>query len=181
MLKGAVATRYAEALFGIARDQNLVAEVEANLRTVQETIDGSRDLQRILYHPQVPVVVKKNIMREIFRDLLPVTRNFLSVVLDRRREFFLKAIIEHYIELVNQTRNIVEVTVTSAVEIPLVLKVNLTQHLCRLTGKEVRVNYRIDPEIIGGLVIRIGNRVVDASIKRQLERIGESIRASKVG
>lgn len=181
MIKGAVAARYAEALFGIAQEQNLVGEIEANLKAVWETIDGSRDLQRVLFHPQVPVVVKKNIVREVFRDLLPVTRNFLAVVLDRRREFFLKAIIEQYVELANQTRNIVEVEVTSAVEIPALLKVNLNQHLGRLTGKEVRVNYRIDPEIIGGLIVRIGNRFIDASVKRQLERIGESIRASKVG
>ncbi|MEW5762636.1 MAG: ATP synthase F1 subunit delta [Bacillota bacterium] len=181
MLKGAVATRYAEALFGIASDQNLVGEVEANLRTVLETLEGSRELERVLYHPQIPVALKKNIIREVFRDLLPVTRNFLAVLLDRRREFYLKAIVEAYIELANRTRNIVEVEVTSAVEVPLLLKVNLTQHLGKLTGKEVRVNYRVDPEVIGGLVIRIGNRVVDASVRRHLERLGERIRASKVG
>lgn len=182
MLKGAVAQRYAQALFDIASEQNLIDRLESDLRGVLETLDASRDLARVLYHPQVPAEVKKSILKEIFAgQVSPVILNFFGVVLDARREFFLKAIAEEYFRMANQTRNIVEVTVTSAVPVSSVQKVNLMNALAKMTGKEIRVHYQEDPEILGGLVIRIGDRIIDASVKRQLERIREQIRETQVG
>ncbi len=182
MLKGAVAQRYAEALFNIARDQNQITAIEGELKVVLETLEGSRDLQRVLYHPQIPRDAKKAVLREIFGGKVsPVTLNFLNVVLDARREFYLKAIVEEYLRQANETRNIAEVTVTSSMEIPLVQKVNLMNALSKATGKEIRVHYEIDPEILGGLIVRMGDRILDASVKRQLEKIKESIREIQVG
>ncbi|RJX19647.1 MAG: F0F1 ATP synthase subunit delta [Desulforudis sp.] len=182
MIKGAVAARYAQALFDIAQDTDNIAGIEGELRGVIQALDESRDFQKVIFHPQVPAGVKKEIVKELFAGEISKTSfNFLCVILERHREFYLKAICEAYINLANQTRNIAEVEVTSALELPMVHKVNLMQALSKMTGKEIRVKYQTDPEILGGLVVRLGDRIVDASVKRQLERVKERIRETQVG
>ncbi|MEW6540377.1 MAG: F0F1 ATP synthase subunit delta [Bacillota bacterium] len=182
MIKGAVAARYAQALFDVARDNNRVAETENELRGFMRLVDESRDLQQVLYNPQVPVELKKEIVREAFgKALSGTTLNFLCLVLDRRREPYLKGIAERFFGLANETRNIVEAEVTTALELSVVHKVNLMQVLSRMTGKELRIRYQVDPDILGGLVVRLGDRIIDGSVKRQLERLKDSIRETKVG
>uniref|UniRef100_A0A7C1F7K4 ATP synthase subunit delta n=1 Tax=Ammonifex degensii TaxID=42838 RepID=A0A7C1F7K4_9THEO len=182
MLKGAVAERYAGALFDIAQEKGLMDKIEQELREVLETLDASADFRRVFYHPQVPTSVKKEIVKEIFGARVePYTLNFMNVLLDSRRELFFKDIVAEYTRLVNETRNVVEVKVTSAVEVPSASKDDLVEALAKVTGKEVRVDYQVKPEILGGLVIRIGNRVIDTSIVRQLERLKEQVREIRVG
>ncbi len=182
MIKGAVAARYAQALFDVARDNNTVAETENELRGFMRLVDESRDLQQVLYNPQVPVELKKEIVRGAFgKALSGTTLNFLCLALDRRREPYLKSIAERFFGLANETRNIVEAEVTTALELSVVHKVNLMQVLSRMTGKELRIRYQVDPVILGGLVVRLGDRIIDGSVKRQLERLKDSIRETKVG
>ncbi|RJX19036.1 MAG: F0F1 ATP synthase subunit delta [Ammonifex sp.] len=182
MLKGAVAERYAEALFDIAQEKGLMEKIEQDLSDVLEALDSSQDLRRVFYHPQVPTDVKKEVAKGIFGDdVEPYTLNFLSVILDARRELFIKDIIAEFARRVNETRNIVEVTVTSAVEVPSDYKDGLIEALSKVTGKDVRVGYQVKPEILGGLVVRIGNRVIDSSIARQLERLKEQVCEIRVG
>lgn len=182
MIKGAVATRYAQALFDIASDTDSIDGVESELRGIIEILDESADFRRVLYHPQVPTDVKKEIIRELFADKVSkTTLNFLCVILDRHREFYLKGMVGAYIDLANETRNIAEVEVTSALELPAEQKDILMEALAKMIGKEVRVEYLADPEILGGLVVRLGDRVLDASVKRQLERVKDSICETQVG
>lgn len=182
MIKGAVATRYAQALFDIAKDTDSIDGVESELRDVVGVLDESADFRQVIFHPQVPNAVKKEIVKELFADKISKTTfNFLCVILDRRREFYLRSMVGAYIDLANETRNIAEVEVISAVELPAAQQDNLTQALSKVTGKEVRVQYKADPEILGGLLIRLGDRVLDASVKRQLERVKDSICETQVG
>jgi|Deesub1362A_J573_1020465.scaffolds.fasta_scaffold00415_31 F-type H+-transporting ATPase subunit delta len=182
MLKGAVAARYAQALFDVARDSDTIADTENELRGILQALKESRELQQVLYNPQVPVDLKKEIIKEVFgAHVSKNTLNFLCVILDRRREVYLKDIVEQYVALANETRNVIQAEVTSAVELPTVHKVNLGQVLSRMTGKEIRISYQVNPDIIGGLVVRLGDRIIDASVKRQLERLKDSIRETKVG
>ncbi|MBO8129417.1 MAG: F0F1 ATP synthase subunit delta [Peptococcaceae bacterium] len=182
MIKGAVATRYAQALFDIARDKKQIEEIEGELNTFIQALDESHDLQQLVYHPQVPFAMKKDVLATLFKDTLSETTfNFICLVLERRREPYLKAIAEQYLKLAYETRNIAEADVVSAVEVPSNVKDDLVNTLSTMTGKEVRVNYAVDPEILGGLVIRLGDRIIDASVKRQLEKVHESIREIQIG
>ncbi|ACX51256.1 ATP synthase F1, delta subunit [Ammonifex degensii KC4] len=181
MLKGAVAQRYAEALFGLAQEKGLLDKIEEDLRAVEEALATSSDLRRVFYHPQVPAEVKKAIVKELWeKDLHPYTLNFLNVVLDARREIFFKDIVAEYRRLLNETKNLVEVEVTSAIELSPEQASALTEALKEAVKREVTVRYRVNPDILGGLVVRIGNRVIDASVARQLERLREQIREIRV-
>lgn len=182
MLKGAVAERYAGALFDIAREKGLMDKIEEELRGILEALESSADFRRVFYHPQVPAAVKKEIVKALFGDKVETyTLNFVNVLLDARREVFFKDIVAYYIRLANQVRNVVEVKVTSAVEVPPAYREELLAALAKVTGKEVRVTYETKPDILGGLVIRIGNRVIDSSVARQLERLRDQIRQIRVG
>lgn len=182
MLKGAVAERYAGALFSVAQEKGLMDEIEQELKDILEALDASPDFRRVFYHPQVSTSLKKQIIKEAFgAEVNEYALNFINVVLDARREVFFKDIVTEYTRLVNETRNVVEVMITSAVEVPSDSKDNLVEALSKVTGKDVRVAYELKPEILGGLVIRIGNRVIDSSITRQLERLREQIREIRVG
>lgn len=182
MLKGAVAERYAGALFDIAQEKGLMDKIDQELRDILEVLEASQDFRRVFYHPQVPTDVKKQVVKEIFGDLVDThTLNFINVILNARREMFLKDIVAEFTRRVDETRNVVEVTVTSAVEVPSEYKDGLVEALSKVTGKDVRVGYEVKPEILGGLVIKIGNRVIDSSITRQLERLKEQIREIRVG
>jgi F-type H+-transporting ATPase subunit delta len=182
MLKGAVAERYARALFEIASEKGLIDKVEQELTGFREAMEVSQDLRRLFYHPQVPSGVKKEVTKEVLgADAEPCTVNFVNVVLDARREIFFKDILAEYTRLVDETRNVVEVEVTSAVEVTSDDKDGLIEALSKVTGKDVRVGYQVKPEILGGLVVKIGNRVIDSSITRQLERLKNQVREIRVG
>ncbi|MEW6172602.1 MAG: F0F1 ATP synthase subunit delta [Bacillota bacterium] len=182
MLEGAVAERYSRALFEIAQEQGLLDKVEQELRDVLDALDASQDLRRVFYHPQVPTSVKKGIVKEVFgAEVEQYTLNFVNVILDARREMYFKGIAAEFTRLVNETRNVVEVEITSAVEVQSGDKDELIEALSKVTGKDVKVEYQVKPEILGGLVVRIGNRVIDSSVSRQLQRLKEQVREIRVG
>ncbi|MEW6183133.1 MAG: F0F1 ATP synthase subunit delta [Bacillota bacterium] len=182
MLKGAVAERYSRALFEIAQKENLLDKIEQELSDIMDTLDASQDLRRVVFHPQVPTSVKKDIVKEVFgAEVEPYTLNFINVIMDARREIFLKDVVGEYTRLVNETRNVVEVEITSAVEVQSADKDELVKALGKVTGKDVKVGYQVEPEILGGLVVRIGNRVIDSSVARQLQRLKEQVREIRVG
>ncbi|MGO0123391.1 ATP synthase F1 subunit delta [Desulfothermobacter acidiphilus] len=182
MLKGAVAERYAGALFDLAREKDLLDKIADDLKAVEEMLAAFTDLRRVFYHPQVPAEVKKAIIKDLWEKALhPYTLNFLNVLLDARREVFFKDVAEEYRRLLNEAKNLVEVEVISAVKLSSEQAQELAETLKAAVKREVMLSYRVAPEILGGLVVRIGNRVVDASVARQLERLRGQISEIRVG
>ncbi len=182
MLKDKIADRYAVALFQAALSEEQVEKIEEELRVVSQVFESTEDLRRILSNPQVRLTVKKQVVLELFADnISKQTQNFLNVILDHRREVFLPAVIERYFALADEARNVVQAQVTSAVELPVEQQKDLRKLLSEMCSKEAHVAYIVDADIIGGLVIRVGDRIIDASVKRQLERLKENIHELKVG
>lgn len=178
MLRGAVAARYAEALFDIAVEKNVVDKIESELSAVEATIKESFDLQMILYHPQITADDKKKLLGQLFKgQISDITANFLALLVDRRRFVFYFDIVAEFKKLANRSRNIVSASVTSAVELNDEERGRIDQILARLTGKKVDVSYRVDPSLIGGVVLRIGDKVVDGSVKTRLATLKERLKA----
>lgn len=177
MLKGAVGSRYAEALFEIARAQNKIDELEEELRSVNSVVAASRELQKVLYHPQIAPEEKKGILKAIFEGKVSATTvNFLYLLVDHKREAFLKDIVTFFTSLADRARNVVQVQVTSAVELTAEEKGKLKETLEKATRKNVRAEYSVDPSLIGGVVVRIGDRVIDGSVKTRLAGMREHLR-----
>ncbi|GAB6159031.1 F0F1 ATP synthase subunit delta [Desulfotomaculum varum] len=169
MLKGAVARRYAQALYEIARDKNALDTMEQELKGVAEAIEGTRELQKVLYHPQVLPGEKKKLLKALFEGKISAeTMNFLGLVVDKRRENYISGIAAEFAALANEARGKVAAEVTSAIQLSDEQKQQLIQVASRLAGKQVEPTFAVDPCLIGGVVVKIGSKVIDGSIKTRL-------------
>lgn len=177
MLKGAVAGRYAKALYEIAIEREMVDLLEDELKSVASIVEDSPEFKKFLYHPQITADEKKELLERLLKgQISEVIRNFLALLIDHRREVFLKDIATEYVAMANKARNIVEVQVASAVELSKDEKSKLEALLARLTKKKVKTLYEVDPSLIGGVKVRMGDRVIDGSVKNRLSTLKEQLR-----
>lgn len=177
MLKGAVAGRYAEALYEIAVANKIVDKLEEELRAVISLLEAEPNLKKVLYHPRITAAEKKDVLKALLEGKISeVAMNFLYLVIDRQREAYLADMVEVFVDYANKARNIVDVEVTSAVELNKDDRKRLVKALGKMTGKQVRVNYSVDPSLLGGIVARIGDKVIDGSVKARLQSLKEHLR-----
>lgn len=175
MLKGAIAHRYAQALFDIAVQENLDA-IEAELQELTKCVEENAEVAHVLYHPHISLSEKKDLMNKIFAGQLSVTvRNFLNLLIDRRRQNYLPEISREFARLADEARNIVEAKVFSAIPLSENQEERLHRELARMTGKNVRMVKEVRPELIGGVMVQIGDRVMDGTVAFKLQRIRQSL------
>ena len=169
-----LARRYAQALMMAARASKEIDTVAKDLDLIKNAYESSRDLRRFVESPIVSVGKKQQIFRELFaRRVTPTTISFLELMTEKQRERFLLEIIEQYHALRDDAYGIINVDVASAVEISSKQEKDLSAKLELHTKKKVRVRFTLDKALKGGLVVKIGDTVLDSSIKRQLELMRE--------
>jgi len=172
MLAELLVQKYAQAAYELAAEKKQIIEVEAQLTTVAQTITGQSELTVFLCHPQVPIQAKKNLLKSVFAgEVTAYVLNFLLLIVDKRRESLLVQIIEQFVVLANEARNIAIAEVTTALPLSDSEQGVLIQKLGTLTGKNIRLQIHIDPSIIGGVIVSIGGKLIDGSVKRQLDRL----------
>jgi F-type H+-transporting ATPase subunit delta len=172
-IKGEILERYAQALLSLAQDGNVVEQVGNDMSSIQSALKESPDLQEFLATPLVKLDDKKAVMNRILGDSVhPYTRNFIQVLVDRRRIMFLGGICKEFQALLRKLNQTVLAEVTSARELSDDQKNMLREKVLAMTGaRQVDLETRIDPELIGGVIIRVGSQVIDASLRGQLRRI----------
>ncbi len=176
MIRGAVARRYAQALFELAAGRDLLTQVENELQQVVTVVAGSAELANILSHPQVPAQVKKQTMDKLFEGKISgITLSFVELLVDRRRQDHLQEIMEEYVALANQVQNVADAQVTTAIELTSEEQQEFDRKLAQLTGKKVRLTTKVDPAIIGGVVVQIGDKVIDDSLATKLNTLKNSL------
>lgn len=177
MLKGAVAGRYAEALYEIAVENKLVDQLEEELRAVVGILEESTQLKKVLFHPRITADQKKEVLQGLFEGKISeVAMNFLGILVERQREMYLADITSYFTDLANKARNISDVNVTSAVELTDDEKKRLADAMAKCTGKKVRLSYDVDPKLLGGVVVRVGDKVIDGSVLARLQTLREHLR-----
>ena len=175
MLKGALARRYAQALFEIAV-QGELDKIEGELRELTNLIQTNAEVAHVLYHPHISLSDKKSLMDKLLAGQLSKTvRHFLYLLIDRRRQNLLPDIQKEFKKLADQARNIVEAKVASAMELTPSQEERLQKELVRITGKNVRMVKEVRPELIGGVLVQIGDRVIDGTVAYKLQRMRESL------
>lgn len=180
MANQAVARRYAEALFDIARDKGLLDQVDDELGMVVNIIDANPQLQAALGNVLIPAEAKRNVVSKVFSGKVSdLVLNFLLVLIRKRREAQIPAIYREYLELANKARGIVEVEVRSAIPLPDDTVRNLEAKLVQRLGKRVKFQTQVAPELLGGLVVRVGDELIDGSVKTRLQRMRERLIHSK--
>ena len=165
-----VARRYAQALLESAGTLQAVEDTARDLESVAAVLNASRELRLLAGSPVVRPARKEAIFRELFgKRVGKGTMDFLAFVIARQREAHLGEIAEQFSLLRDVKSGVVGVEVASALALTPAQEQDLSRALGRATGKGVRLKFTVDPAIRGGLVVRVGDTVLDASVRRQLE------------
>lgn len=174
MKNSRVARRYAQALMMTADSPKAIDEIAGDLETIKKVFDGSRELRRFIDSPIISSEKKLSILRELFISRVSKkTMSFIELLIEKQREDSMLGIVEQYMVLRDAKYGIINVDVSSAVEITPQQGKNLSEKLGEYTKKKVRVRFALDTALKGGLVVKIGDTVLDASVKRQLELMRE--------
>jgi F-type H+-transporting ATPase subunit delta len=178
MTPRAAATRYARALFDVAiKEGTDVQRIEAELSGAAAFIASNDALQRVLSNPAIPVAKKRAILEQLLArsPVSPVLSKLLMLIADRDRLLLLPAVAEAFRFRLMEHQRVVRAEVTTAVGLPPDRVAALQQGLVRATGRQVQLDTRVDPGIIGGAVARIGSTVLDGSVTTQLERLKKQL------
>jgi len=178
-LSSAVVEPYAQGLMSAAREGNQAEKIGEDLRSILELLDNSPELQEFVGNPVIKAENKKEILRRITgEETNKLLVNFLMLLVDKRRIVFLEQIGKQYLEILREINNIVLAEITSASELNDGQRQTLIEKVKTLTGAAgVDLETTVEPELIGGVIIKVGSQVFDSSLKGQLRRIGLSLGA----
>jgi F-type H+-transporting ATPase subunit delta len=167
-----IARNYAAALFELAEREKALEPYGEAIEGVARLLDENRDFRVFLETPRVPAADKKKVLRKTFGGSIPPRAlNFLLLTIDKRRQRLLREIARAYHDLVDERLNRVRVEVTVARPQEAEVEAKLEQTLSKLLGKTAVPAMRIKPEILGGVVVRAGDRIYDGSLRRRLDRL----------
>jgi F-type H+-transporting ATPase subunit delta len=176
-----VARRYAAALFGMAKKRNEVDAVAANLREVADTARGSRDLMGVMHHPLLTLEKKKSVLSAVFHGrVLPDVEKFLFHVVEKDRAVMLPQIVDEFERLVDEYRGEGDAEAVTAVPLSPDQIAALEGALHLRFGLKVRLRTRVDPEVLGGLQVRVGDKLIDATVRTKLDRMNQQLKRVKV-
>jgi F-type H+-transporting ATPase subunit delta len=170
---GQIVEPYAQALMSVAQSNNIVDRVGEDVSALLELLNSSEDLRNFLAHPLTKADVKKSVLQQVTGDQLhPYTRNFLNLLVDRGRILFIEGICKQYQALLRKQNQTVLAEVISTVELNEEQQRSVREKVTAMTNaRQVELATKIDPDLIGGVIIKVGSQVVDASIRGQLRRI----------
>lgn len=176
-----VSRRYAEALFEAAIDLNKLDDFKEEIIAISNVFENENKMKTIFEHPKLSKDEKKDIVNSLFKGRASLEiLNFLYILIDKRRENFLNHIKDNYIQLYNEKKQILEGTVTTVVPMKKEEIDRLQKELSNKTGKSVTLINKIEKEILGGVLIRLEDKVIDSSIKGQLENISKILNTARV-
>ncbi len=178
-LMSQVVSPYAEALMSTAKANDLTDRIAEDMSFLDDALEASDDLSSFLANPILPDDAKKEVLRQVASEQVhPYTLNFLMLLVDRKRILLLGDVCKRYKELLRKLNQIVLAEVVSAVSISDEQKDAVRQKVIDITGaRAVDLETSIDPDLIGGVVIKVGSQVLDASLRGQLRRIGLSLKS----
>ncbi|NTW48272.1 MAG: F0F1 ATP synthase subunit delta [Chlorobiales bacterium] len=176
MVHSIVGRRYALALIEVAEQQNKLGDMINDLAFVDEVISGSKQLRVALQSPLIQGYKKATILISLFQGKVSdQTVGFLKLLATKGRADKLAAVIQEFKALLDERSGIINVDVSSAVELDQIQSEELRQKLENFTSKKIRIRLAIDKELIGGLTVKIGDTVLDGTIRHKLEMLREQL------
>lgn len=168
-----IAGRYAQAVFDLAREESALPAVEADIGTLERALSESGDLRRLIGSPIYSREEQGSAIAALAQamGLSPVMRNVLGLMAQKRRLFVLPQLLEVLRQRLSEARGEVAAEVVSAQPLSPEQQQRLAQTLSASAGKAVRLQTRVDPSLVGGLVVRLGSRMIDTSIRAKLGQL----------
>ena len=165
------ALRYAKAILSLAKDKNSAEAVNEDFITIQKTVEASRDLKHLISSPVVKESMKKKVLLEVFKDLNGVTKGSIDLLLENGRINILDIVSKQYTILYNHSNNIKEAIVTTAIPLDAELEQKVMAKVKEITGESATLKNVVDESIIGGFILRVGDKQYDASIANNFMRL----------
>lgn len=175
-----VARVWAEALFAAAREREAEQRVGRELGEFAAALAASQPLRRVLDDPRVATAAKQRVVADLCRDAHPLLAKTLHLLLERGRFAVVPDLARAYAALLDRAAGVLNAEVTVAVELPAALREAVARRLEEASGRPVHLTTRIDPDIIGGLVLRVDDRVVDASLRGRLRQLRRRLASAEV-
>ena len=169
MIKSQVGRRYSKAIFDIAEEKNQVKEIYELLNSAMVLYRTDKEFKNFIRNPLISNEEKKLVLNEIFRKDNRDNLNILLYILDKGRINCIKYIVAEYLKIYYRKNRILDVRATFTKELTDEQKKKLIDKLSQKTGKEINLEIKIDKNILGGGVIRIGDKIIDGSIRRELD------------
>ena len=165
--------QYATALADIALEQGAAEPVKKQLEDFGAAYGESAELRNVLANPAVELAAKHGVIEKLAARLgaSRIVRNFLFIVADNQRTHLLPEILKTFDDVIRQRQGMAEAEVTSAAELTAPQKTQLQQTLERLTGRKIQAKYSLDPGLLGGVVVRIGDTIYDGSVRNRLNQM----------
>jgi F-type H+-transporting ATPase subunit delta len=170
-----IARVYADALFGVAKKIGKLDVIREQLGEFADALKGSRDLQLFFFSPYFSSAEKGDGLKKAIAGAEPELVNFLELLIEKHRMPVLFRIRRQFDSLWDKENKRLGVTVTSAVELDPEVAQRIGSEIEQQTGETVELQSRVDPDILGGLVVQVGNMVLDTSIKNRLEKLRKSV------
>lgn len=175
-----VAPRYAASLLDLAIDQNQLEKVYQDVKHILSFVNESRDLRVLLESPVVSVDDKISVLKKIFTGVTPLMLTFLELLTKKGREAYIQNILTEFNNLYNKHKNIQKAVVTTAVGLDDTLRKKVYEIIRSQTSSEVELVEKIDKNLIGGFIIKYGDKQIDSSILRSLQSLKRDLGENQI-
>ncbi|SDJ89574.1 F0F1 ATP synthase subunit delta [Natronincola ferrireducens] len=171
-----VAKRYAGALFEVAQEDNNLQPVREEMDFIGECLKENKDFEKLLNTPLIKSSEKKEVLTNIFKDKVSVeVLNFLYILVDKRRTRDLQEIIKEFSKMADASKNMVEAVAITAFPLEQETLLKLQVQLSMASGKNVKLNNKVEEEVIGGVLIKMGDKVIDGTLKNRLGQMKQQL------
>jgi ATP synthase F1 delta subunit len=170
-----IAQVYARSLFEVAKEQDKLDSVRDQLNEFAQALNDNRELAIFFFSPYFSTEEKKDGLHKTVQDAEPIFMNFLEALVERHRMPVIFRIRGRYEDLWDEENQLLPVQVTSAIELDESIVNNIGERIGEQTGRKVELSSNVDPDILGGIVLRVGNSILDASIRNRLNQIRRSV------
>jgi F-type H+-transporting ATPase subunit delta len=170
-----IAAVYARSLFEVAKDQDKLDAVREQLGAFADALDETRELQVFFFSPYFSTQEKEDGLERAVSDADPVVMNFLKLLIEKHRMPTIFRARANFDRLWEEENRLLPVQITSAVELDEGTVSQLGDRIREQTGRTVELSARVEPDILGGIVVQVGNSVLDASVRTRLERLRRQV------
>jgi F-type H+-transporting ATPase subunit delta len=170
-----IATVYARSLFEVAKEQDKLDLVRDQLGEFVDALGESRELQVFFFSPYFSTQEKEDGLDRAVTDADPVVLNFLKLLIEKHRMPAIFRVRANYDAMWEEENKLLPVQITSAVELDESIVKQLGDRISEQTGRKVELSSRVEPDILGGIVIQVGNSVLDASVRNRLEQLRRQV------
>jgi F-type H+-transporting ATPase subunit delta len=170
-----IAEVYARALFEVAQEQDKLDEVHGQLDQFADAINENRDMQRFFFSPYFSTEEKKEALHKTVQGADEAVMNFLEALLERHRMPVIFRIRDRFDQMWDEEKKLLPVEVTSAIELDKKTVDEIGKTIGEQVDRKIELSSKVDPEILGGVVLRVGNFILDASIRHRLDQLRKQV------